>query len=229
MIPEVLFENADVIAVSKPEGLASIPERFRGRESLLSLLSSRTLEKLYVVHRLDKEASGVILFAKHEAAHRFLNRQFERGRVKKTYLALTHGVIEAEKGVIDRAVRAFGSGRMGVDAEKGKRSITGFVVRRRFDAYTLVNVFPATGRRHQIRVHFYSINHPLVGDLRYGDRELQRPFPRLMLHAEEITVLLPSNEEVRIIAPVPDSFQKVLDELQGEGKGEEAGVKHGRG
>ena len=223
----MLFENEDIIAVSKPEGLASIPERMQGRESLLSFLSSRTPGKLYVVHRLDKEVSGVILFAKHEVAHRFLNHQFQQGRVKKIYLALTHGVIEAERGVIDRALRAYGSGRMGVDAEKGKRSITEFVVRQRFDAYTLVNVYPATGRRHQIRVHFYSINHPLVGDLRYGDRELQRPFPRLMLHAEEITVLLPSREEVSIVAPVPESFQKVLDEFQGKGKGQEARLDKG--
>jgi tRNA pseudouridine32 synthase/23S rRNA pseudouridine746 synthase len=212
---DLLFENEDMIAVSKPEGLASIPERFRGRESLLSLFSSRTRQRLYVVHRLDKEVSGVILFAKHESAHRFLNAQLEQGLVKKIYLALAHGVIERERGVIDRAVRAYGSGRMGIDAKKGKRSITEFSVHQRFDAYTLVHVYPATGRRHQIRVHFYSINHPLVGDLRYGDRELQRPFPRLMLHAEEITVRLPSNEEMRIIAPVPDSFRKVLDGLRG--------------
>jgi RluA family pseudouridine synthase len=214
MIPELLFENEDVIAVNKPEGLASIPERVRERDSLSSLLSSRTPAKLYVVHRLDKEVSGVILFAKHAAAHRFLNDQFQRGRVKKTYLALTHGVIQADRGVIDKPLRAYGSGRMGVDEDKGKRSITEFIVIRRFDAHTLVRVHPATGRRHQIRVHFYSIDHPLVGDLRYGNAELQRLFPRLMLHAEEITVRMPSREEVTIVAPIPESFQRVLNEFR---------------
>ena len=88
-----LFEDADVLAVNKPEGLASIPERDTTQESLLSLLSAARPTKLYVVHRLDKEVSGVILFAKNAATHTFLNEQFSHHTVRKTYLALVHGVI----------------------------------------------------------------------------------------------------------------------------------------
>lgn len=100
MIP-VLFENDDILAINKPEGLASIPEGAKGRDCLLSLLALAFPEKLYVVHRLDKEVSGVILFAKSAAAHKHLNDQFSNGNVKKTYIALTHGDIKENRGIGD--------------------------------------------------------------------------------------------------------------------------------
>ena len=92
-IPFILFENDDILAVSKPEGLASIAERHEEKQNLLSRLSGKAQGKLYVVHRLDKEASGVILFAKNAGTHRFLNEQFSKWTIKKTYVALVHGVI----------------------------------------------------------------------------------------------------------------------------------------
>jgi tRNA pseudouridine32 synthase/23S rRNA pseudouridine746 synthase len=212
MIP-TLFENDDILAVDKPEGLASIPESEKGKDCLLSLLSSAFPAKLYVVHRLDKEVSGVILFAKNPAAHKYLNDQFSKQGIRKTYLALTHGVIPETGSVIDKPLHQFGSGRMGVDPLRGRPSATEFHVRERFGAYTLVEVQPLTGRRHQIRVHFYSIGHPIVGDLRYGDRVVQRTFPRMMLHAQEIALRLPSGEEVTIEASVPESFKLVIDKV----------------
>lgn len=153
MIP-ILFENADILAVNKPESLASIPEDGKGKDCLLSLLSTMFQERLYVVHRLDKEVSGVILLARNVAAHKYLNDQFSHGSVRKTYVALTHGIIEEASGLIDKPLRQFGSGRMGVDLERGKPSITEFYVTERLEAYTLVEAHPLTGRRHQIRVHF---------------------------------------------------------------------------
>jgi RluA family pseudouridine synthase len=209
----VLFEDADVLAVSKPEGLATIPERSGGADSLIAVLQARTTEKLYVVHRLDKEASGVILFAKNAAAHRRLNDQFARREVAKTYVALVHGVIDEDRGVIDRPIRAFGSGRMGIDAARGKPSSTAFEVTRRFDKFTLVLVRPASGRRHQIRVHFYSAGHPIVGDRRYGEREIQSDFPRLMLHASEIRFRLPSGAQQTVESPVAETFTAALAEI----------------
>ncbi len=205
----VLFENDDILAVCKPEGLASIPGGKRG-PSLLSLLAPRVQEKLYVVHRLDKEVSGVIVFAKNAAAHRYLNDQFGSRNVHKTYVALVHGIIQEDRGVMDQPLRQFGSGRMGVDVQRGKPSITGFRVIARFDAFTLLEAYPLTGRRHQIRAHLYSIGHPVVGDLRYGDRKAQGRFPRLMLHAQAITLRLPAGENVTIEAPLPESFSVVL-------------------
>lgn len=212
MIP-VLFEDEDILAVNKPEGLASIPKRTAGEECLLSMLSSSS-GKLYVVHRLDKEVSGLILFAKNADAHRDLSRQFSAHNVCKTYIAITQGWIPDE-GVIAKSIRQFGSGRMGVDEFRGKPCVTKFRVAQRVGACSLVEVWPITGRRHQIRVHFYSIGHPIAGDLRYGDRAKQREFPRLMLHAYKIECQLSSGKKLCLKAPLPECFNLLAGTLSG--------------
>jgi len=194
----VLYENDDIIAVDKPEKIASIPERNREKISLLKILTEARKQKFYVVHRLDKQVSGVILFAKNAEAHRYLNNQFEQRQVHKTYLAVVHGTVAGKSGIIDKALRRFGSGRMGEDHERGKPCLTEFAVEKRFPYYTLVNVYPKTGRKHQIRAHFFSIGHAIVGDTLYGDKSLQKNFPRLMLHALNIRFSWLSREEVFI-------------------------------
>lgn len=211
----ILFEDEDILAANKPEGLASIPERDKDKESLLASLSVQIQTRLFVVHRIDKEVSGVILFAKNKSAHRWLNEQFSKRAVLKTYVALAHGVIDKENGTIEKALRQFGSGRVGVDPRRGKLSSTAFRVTRRFASYTLVDAIPLSGRRHQIRVHFYSIGHPLVGDRRYGDRSLQEGFPRLMLHAKRIEFRLPAGTDVAIEAPIPSSFTAAMTAIRG--------------
>ncbi len=210
---EILFENAVVLAVNKPEGLSAIPEGVAGRDCLLWQLEAQVGHKLYIVHRLDKEVSGVILFAKDAATHKLLNEQFSSRQVHKRYLALTHGVIETDQGKIDAPLREFGSGRVGVDPQNGKPCQTDFTVLCRLKRYTLVAAHPSTGRRHQLRVHFYSIGHPLVGDLRYGDRQLQQTFPRLLLHAEHITFALPTGEQVTVTAAPPATFTQTIEPL----------------
>lgn len=209
--PRILFENDDLLAVDKPEGVISIPTA--GEGGLPELVRGVYAGRLYPVHRLDREASGVIVFAKDAGMHRHLNGEFDRRTVRKTYLALVHGVIDANRGTINKPIREFGSGRMGVDAARGKASSTEFKVERRLRRYTLVKLHPLTGRRHQIRVHLYSLGHPIVGDRNYGDREAQTAFPRLMLHALEIEFALPSGERLKIAAPVPESFAAVLKTL----------------
>jgi RluA family pseudouridine synthase len=210
----ILFENDDLLAVNKPEGLASIPEGTEGRDCLLALLESAGTGRLYIVHRLDKEVSGVILFARNAATHKHLNEQFRQRTVSKTYVALVHGVIAANSGTIDQPIREFGSGRMGVDRQRGKPCLTEFQVSERLAAYTLLQAYPLTGRRHQLRVHFYSLGHPIVGDRRYGDKAAQLVFPRLMLHAQEIAFPLPTGEKVTVQAPIPESFWKVVDRIR---------------
>jgi tRNA pseudouridine32 synthase/23S rRNA pseudouridine746 synthase len=210
---EVLFENRDYLAIHKPENLASIPERLKGPESLLRLLEQARGEKLFVVHRLDKEVSGVIVFARNADAHRYLNERFSGREVRKVYLALLHGVIQAPGGSISKPIRQFGSGRMGVD-HRGKPSRTDFEVQERIEGFTFVRAFPQTGRRHQLRVHFYSIGHPVVGDRRYGEQSLQVKFPRLMLHAQQIAFALPSGEALKVEAHPPPSFQDCLERLR---------------
>jgi RluA family pseudouridine synthase len=208
----VLYEDADYLAVDKPEGVLSVAES--GKGGLPEVLQDSHPGKLYPVHRLDKDASGIIVLAKNAAAHRHLNGEFDRREVRKTYLALVNGVPEVNRGRINAPIREFGSGRMGVDAKRGQASSSEWKVAEKLDGATLLRVQPSTGRRHQIRVHLYHIGHPILGDLRYGDRVRQERFPRLMLHALEIDFALPSGERVTIEAPVPASFEKVLAGLR---------------
>jgi tRNA pseudouridine32 synthase/23S rRNA pseudouridine746 synthase len=210
----LLFEDNDIIAVNKPEGLTSIPGSEKGKETLLELLSKQCNQKLFVVHRLDKDVSGVMLFAKNAGAHKCLNDQFANHGIKKTYIAVVHGALDTAKGDIDKPVHQFGSGRMGVDELRGKPSSTEYEVVERLGKFTLVKANPRTGRKHQIRVHFYSIGHPIVGDRLYGEKAAQSAFPRMMLHAQEITFKLPSGEEKTVEAPLAESFSAVLNSLR---------------
>ncbi len=208
----VLFENADYLAADKPEGVVSIAEA--GKGGLPEFLKDVFAGRLFPVHRLDREASGVIVYAKSADAHRHLNGQFDRREVRKTYLALVQGAVGPAHGLVNAPIREFGSGRMGVDARRGKPSSTEWKVAERLDGATLVRVHPATGRRHQIRVHLYHIGHPIVGDLKYGDQTLQGRYPRLMLHALAIEFDLPSGERVTVEAPAPKSFEDVCGGLR---------------
>jgi RluA family pseudouridine synthase len=207
---DVLYEDEDILAVNKPEGLVAVPERRRLDQSLLEMLCAERGEKPYIVHRIDRETSGVIVFARNAEAHRRLNRQFETRSVEKVYLALVHGIFSDDQGEIDKPLRQFGSGRVAFDAQCGKASVTEFRVLERMGAFTLVEVRPHTGRRHQIRVHFYSIGHPIVGDPLYGDKAIQSRYPRLMLHARRLTLDQPPGKRLTLEAAVPQSFQSVL-------------------
>ena len=213
---EILFENEDLIVANKPEGLAAIPERQTQAESesLFGILCAERSERLYIVHRIDKDTSGLIVFARNAEAHRRLSMQFERRVVHKTYLALVHGVMSTEQGVIDKPLGRFGSGRVGINPQRGRSSLTEYLVLRRFPAYTLVEAYPKTGRRHQIRVHLYSIGHPIVGDRLYGDPALQRDYPRMMLHAQKLTLRLPDEQPLTLEAPIPESFERVLESVE---------------
>jgi RluA family pseudouridine synthase len=210
---ETLFENEDIVVVNKPEGVAAIPERQLDpppAESLYEMLCTQRGEKLFVVHRIDKGTSGVILFARSAEAHRRLGMQFERRLVSKVYLALVHGIVEAEEGAIDKPLGQRGSGRVAVNPQHGRSAYTEYLVLHRFTAYTLVEAYPKTGRRHQIRVHLYSIGHSIVGDRLYGDREIQRQYPRMMLHAQRLTIRLANGQMQTIEAPIPESFERVI-------------------
>lgn len=202
----ILYEDDRILAVEKPEGLATIPERFHSHCLLETLQKSRN-DKLWTVHRLDKEVSGGVVFAKDAEMHRHLNLLFEARGVKKTYKAVVHGSVSPFEGTIDRPIRKFGSGRMGVDTRRGKPSKTSYHVVKKSRDMTMLEVHPESGRRHQIRVHLYSIGHPIVGDVLYGERKLQEIYPRLMLHAESIRFPDLSGQMHTIRSPLPEIFQ----------------------
>ena len=210
---EILYEDKNVIAANKPEGLASITENDTTIDSLHSLLEKKYEQKLFIVHRLDKEVSGVILFAKNSDAHKYLNDQFAERKVKKYYTAVVHGTINENDGVIKKPIREFGSGRMGIDDRKGKPSETKFHVVQRLSDYTLLELNPSTGRRHQLRVHLYSIGFPIVGDLRYGEKSIQEKYLRIMLHAKRLEFQLPDKKNILIEAPLTESFLETLKQM----------------
>lgn len=206
----ILFENEDLLVVEKAVGIAVIPERRDTAPCLLHLLETMRDERLYVVHRLDKEVSGVLLFARNAHMHRHLSLAFEQRRVRKSYLALVHGQLTREEGTVDAPIRIFGSGRMGVDALSGKKSLTHWKREAGGNGMTRLAVFPVTGRRHQIRVHLYHMGHPIVGDRRYGEKAMQQEWPRLMLHAHQLECCLPSGEMLHVVSSMPAVFETLL-------------------
>lgn len=206
---EIIYEDNDIIAVNKPEGLASIHDSAGEKEDLQSILSERCKLKVFVVHRLDKEVSGVIIYAKNAATHKLLNKQFAERTVKKSYVALVHGKMMKDEGSINKPIREFGSGRMGIDEVKGKPSKTVYKVIKKYPSYTLIELNPTTGRRHQLRVHLYYIGNSIVGDVRYGEKMVQEKYPRLMLHAKELVVNINGSEKT-FSADIPQSFSKYL-------------------
>lgn len=199
-----------MLVVDKPEGMAAIPERDLAVPSLHKALEAERHEKLFVVHRLDKEVSGLLVFARTAAMHRNLSMAFEQRRVDKTYVALLQGVVSDDAGAIVAPIHQFGSGRMGVDP-RGKPSETRFEVLARGPAHTLVAAHPLTGRRHQLRVHFYHRGHPIAGDPRYGDRASQAAISRLLLHARNLVLPLPNGGSLTLESLPGPSFDVVLD------------------
>jgi RluA family pseudouridine synthase len=204
-LPKVLLEDDRLVAFDKPSGLASIRERGAEDNSLHALASARAGAKLFVVHRLDKDTSGVILFAKDAATHKRLSALFETRQVEKLYLAWVLGSVARPSGLIDARLREFGSGRTGVDP-RGKPASTQWSAVKREKDRTLLEVSPRTGRRHQIRVHLYSIGHPVLGDRTYGEARPVGGAPRLMLHARDLSFPWDAPEPLRLTAPPPPDF-----------------------
>jgi len=181
----ILFEDEHLIAINKKAGISVIPAHFVKREdTLIHFVEQYTKNKVFVVHRLDKETSGVLVFAKDHQTHRLLSLQFEQRQIKKEYLAVAIGRMKKDL-TIEKPLRQFGSGRMGVD-ERGKAAVTKLAVLEYLRETTLVRLIPLTGRRHQLRVHLYWTGHPLIGDPLYGSALPVGGISRLMLHAERI-------------------------------------------
>jgi tRNA pseudouridine32 synthase/23S rRNA pseudouridine746 synthase len=188
----ILHEDERIVAVSKPSGQASAPGGGIGAgESLQEQVAAHIGGRAFLVHRLDRDTSGMIVFAKDAETHRQLSLAFEGRDVAKTYLALVQGHIDTMGGEIAEPLRTFGSGRVGVDP-RGKEAVTRFAVKERMEDVDLLEVTPLTGRRHQIRVHLYAIGHPVVGDTRYGEPRPVGGASRLMLHALEL--MLPNGD-----------------------------------
>lgn len=206
----VLFEDERLIAVSKEAGQATAPG---GGVAVGDTLQAQVAEHLggraYIVHRLDRETSGVIVFARTSESHRQLSQQFEHREVTKRYLAMVDGHVDAGSGRISDRLREFGSGRVGVDPA-GREATTDWALQERLRDADLLGVSTLTGRRHQIRVHLYAIGHPILGDTRYGDHRPVGGAPRLMLHASELTLLEADGGSRILRADPPGDFTEFL-------------------
>lgn len=225
LIPEIIFEDDSILIINKPHGLLVHARQERIKEdepTLVDWLLQKypQIKKVGdqpsfrpgIVHRLDKEASGVMAIAKTPAAFEHLKKQFHDHLVKKEYLALVYGKLETDCGKIELPVgRAEKGGRMAARAqgEEGKPSITDFEVLERRKNCTLVKVMPKTGRTHQIRVHFFALGHPLVGDPLYQSKKYKEiPSERLMLHAHKLTIKMMNGEEKTFFSAFPLEFKQ---------------------
>ena len=208
----ILYEDEHLIGLNKPAGQIVIPGRgIVTQEPLVRQVEQYLAAKTYIVHRLDQETSGVILFARNTATHRDLCIQFERREVRKIYFAVVQGVMEND-GTIRKPIRQFGSGRMGIDP-KSQPAITNYRVIARLKNCTLLEILPETGRRHQIRVHLYALGHPVLGDPLYGHNRPVGGAARLMLHAYELTFRHPSGQTVTFRAEPGADWRKVISQF----------------
>jgi tRNA pseudouridine32 synthase/23S rRNA pseudouridine746 synthase/23S rRNA pseudouridine955/2504/2580 synthase len=223
----ILHRGEGYVAVDKPPGLLVIPGRNDPGPTARELVASQLGEEIYVVHRLDRDTSGVLLFALDAPAHRSLSMAFESGQVEKRYLALTVGDLSSTLEVTTPLVPARrGRMRPARTGEEGKAARTLFVPKERFGGATLVEARPFTGRTHQIRVHLLSIGHPLLVDAQYTrpkpllERELGGTgegilLGRTPLHAASVTIpSLPGIAPVRIEAPLPRDMMATLERLR---------------
>lgn len=167
--PDVIFENDSFVAINKPAGLLSIPDREQTQTSLKDIL----LEKygdIFTVHRLDRDTSGIIIFAKTEAAHKYFSQLFEERKIEKYYQGLVHGIPANKEGTIDAPIAEHGVQKgLYIVHRRGKPSVTDYKVIEEHKAFSLLQFQLHTGRTHQIRVHCQHIGHPLACDELYGD------------------------------------------------------------
>ncbi|MBA2744920.1 MAG: RluA family pseudouridine synthase [Flavisolibacter sp.] len=229
---QIIYSDEDLIAVNKPSGLLSIPDR-EGKGNSLKEILLRTYGEIYTVHRLDRDTSGIVVFAKNEKMHRHLSLLFEKRETQKFYHGLVLGVPPVDAGTINEPIaeHPFKKGLMTVH-RKGKESITDYQVENSFRIFSWMRFQIHTGRTHQIRVHMKHLGHPIACDASYGEgkpvfisqiksryklskeEEEERPvLNRLALHASELSFMGPGNKPYRFEAPLPKDLKAILQQL----------------
>ncbi|HMR99771.1 MAG TPA: RluA family pseudouridine synthase [Anaerolineales bacterium] len=225
---DIIFENDDLMVVNKPAGMVVHPAAGHASGTLVNAALGHDPEiegiggeeRPGIVHRLDKDTSGLILLAKNERAHRWLQDQFRLRKVEKTYLALVDGKPPTPTGRVETYIGRDPKNRKrmaNVSASKGREAISEYKMLKSFQNHTLLEFHPHTGRTHQIRLHCAFLKCPIVGDEVYGRKSSTVPLSRHFLHASKLKIVLPGETDPRLFeAPLPDDLQQVVDELKKE-------------
>ena len=191
---EIVYSDDAFLVANKPTGLLTVPGRGPDKQDCLFHRVLEQFPDALMVHRLDMDTSGLVLFARSPEAQRNLSMQFEKREIQKTYVAVVEGAMEEDAGRVNFALRKDMTQRLPpkhlVDCVRGKKALTEWAVMKRGESTTLIALFPKTGRSHQLRVHMTAIGHPIVGDPIYGT-----PAERLMLHAQTLELRHPVSGE----------------------------------
>jgi len=222
---EIIFENEDLVVINKPAGMVVHPAPGHSSGTLVHAALGRFSDlqgisgeiRPGIVHRLDKDTSGLILIAKNDRAHRWLQDQFRLRKVEKVYVALVDGKPPTPMGRVEAAIARDPAHRkqMAVVSDgRGRAAVTEYKTLHQYSDHTLIEAHPLTGRTHQIRLHMAFLQCPIVGDVIYGKKKSTLDIGRHFLHAEKISIILPGEKEPStFVAPLPAELQQVLTSL----------------
>ena len=217
---DVIYEDKDLIVINKPQGMITHPASGIYKGTLVNALLYHCKDSLSgingvlrpgIVHRLDKDTSGLIIACKNDKSHKEIAKQIKERKVKRSYLAIVHRKVQYDKGTINKPIgrHKVHRGKMAV-VPNGRQAITHFKILKRFDKYTLLECSLETGRTHQIRVHMSSIGHPIVGDKIYGKKEESE----MMLHAYKLIFIHPrTKKEIKLEIGLPERFKNLTHHL----------------
>ena len=221
---DIVYEDKDIIVVNKPKGMVVHPANGNPEGTLFNAIMAICKDSLSgiggeirpgIVHRLDKDTSGLLIVAKNDMAHVNMSEQIKRHEVKKTYIALVRGIVKENEATIDMPIGRSNSDRKKMAVTKnGKNAVTHIKVLKRYDKYTLLEINIETGRTHQIRVHLAHIGYPVIGDYIYSNGKNEFGIVGQCLHAKSLEFKHPiTGKDMKLEAPLPEYFEKVLQEL----------------
>jgi len=231
---KILYEDKDLLAIDKPAGITVFPEKLTTEKTLIDYLLERFPDlknvgkppRFGICHRLDKETSGILLVAKNDKALEFFQKQFKERKVIKKYLALVVGNIKENRGKIETLIGRSPKNRKKqrvylpfeplAKEKKLREAITEYKVLERFNGYTLIEAIPKTGRKHQLRVHFSNLGHPIAGDKFYGFKNQPSPknLNRLFLHSHYLKIKLADGKEKEFKSKLPEDLKEILENLE---------------
>lgn len=222
---EVIYEDDDIIVVNKPKGMVVHPANGNPDGTLVNAIMAICKDSLSgiggeirpgIVHRLDKDTSGLLIVAKNDKAHVNMSEQIKNHEVKKTYIALVRGIVKENEATIDMPIGRSNSDRKKMAVTKnGRNAITHIKVLKRYDKYTLLQVNIETGRTHQIRVHLSHIGYPIVGDYTYSNGKNEFGVIGQCLHAQKLEFKHPiTGKEMTLEAPLPEYFENIIKKLE---------------